>query len=100
MPAWEDAGLRGKPYCQLELIWRDDGQGRVATVYLPLPGSGENRALIVSSSQSAHFPATVPRLHWLDSLTFRSFKVRQAVVVTPNGDWSLLTLPPPRASSK
>ena len=96
VPAWKDAGLLGKPYCQLVLRWQEDGQGANATVYLPLPGSGEKRSLIVSSYRPRHATVTGPGLHWLDRLSsFHSFaiaSVRQVVVVTPDGDWRLFTL--------
>jgi hypothetical protein len=65
-------------------------------VYLPLPGSGEDRSLIVDSIHSPHATANGVGLHWLDRLSFHSFAiadVRQVVVVTPGGDWKLLTLP-------
>jgi hypothetical protein len=94
--AWSDAGLRGKPHCELRLRWQEDGEGANATLYLPLPGSGENRSLIVSSYRPTHATATGPGSHWLDRLSFRSYviaDVRQVVVVAPTGEWRQITLP-------
>lgn len=97
VPAWKDAGLSGKPYCQLILRWKEREEGANATLYLPLPGSGETRSLIVRSYWPRHDTVTGLGPHWLDRLpSFRSHavaRVRQVVVVTPGGDWKLLTLP-------
>lgn len=101
--AWKDAGFRGKPYCQLILRWQEAGEGANATLYLPQPGSGDNRSLIVSSHRPPHAATTGSGLHWLDRFSFHSFaiaRVRQVVVVMPDGDWELLTLPTRRTAGR
>ena len=96
-PAWKNAGLRGVPYMELRLRWTENDEGANATIYLPLPNSGETRALIVASRRPPHAAGTTGAgKHWLDNLSFRSDAVaenRQVIIVSPNGDWKLLSLP-------
>lgn len=94
--AWQDAGLRGIPHCQLELRWPEDEEMAVATLYLPPPNASEERSLLVSCSHPPHATVAGNSRHWLDRLSFHSFHhaaLRQAVIVAPRGAWKMLTLP-------
>ncbi len=88
LPAWNHAGLKGKPFCEIYLR-RSTG---VATIYF---GKDDPRALILSTgSPEAGAQKTT---HWLDNVWgifyHSTQQVPEYIVVEPDGSWTKNTRP-------
>ncbi len=94
VPAWNDAGLGGAPYCELILRWKENAEDCWAVLYLSPPHSHETRALVTRTHVPSY--ATGAGAFWLDRLRISSWATsdpRECVVVSPDGQWKRLKLP-------